>query len=143
MYIPHTRCVIATTVLILAVGVVVASGEGLRARYSLSTGFTGAQIHSTWGSPMKDKCYKYLEKIHDRLTHVYASKACKGEFYKLFKLSPKCKRRIQYSCWRLNKFQKFKSCQKSKHNLLSNIWFRVHPYCKGVGLENPLNLKKK
>ena len=94
MYIPHTRCVIATTVLILAVGVVVASGEGLRAP-SLATGFTGAQIHSTWGSPMKDKCNKYLEKVHDRLTHVYASKACKG------------------------------------------------PYCKGVGLENPLNLKKK
>ena len=151
MYIPHTRCVIATTVLILAVGVVVASGEGLRARYSLSTGFTGAQIHSTWGSPMEDKCYKYLEKIHDRLTHVYASKACKGEFYKLFKLSPKCKRRIQYSCWRLNKFlrKKFKSCPKAKHMesedkyLKSNTWFQVHPYCKGVGLENPLNLKKK
>ena len=152
MYIPHTRCVIATTVLILAVGVVVASGEGLRAP-SLATGFTGAQIYHTFGLPPEDKCYKYLEKIHDRLTHVYASKACKGkgEYYKLFKLSPKCKRRIQYSCWRLNKFlrKKFKSCPKAKHMesedkyLKSNMWFRVHPYCKGVGLENPLNLKKK
>ena len=146
MYIPHTRCVIATTVLILAVGVVVAPA-------SLSTGFTGAQIHSTFGSLDESKCYKYLERIHDRLTHVYASKACKGkgEYYKLFKLSPKCKRRIQYSCWRLNKFlrKKFKSCPKAKHMesedkyLKSNMWFRVHPYCKGVGLENPLNLKKK
>ena len=137
MYIPHTRCVIATTVLILAVGLVVASGEGLRAP-SLATGFTGAQIHSTWGSPMKDKCNKYLEKIHDRLMHVYASKACKGEH-------SKCKRRIQYRCLRLNKFlrKNFKSCPETKHMesedkyLKRNAWFRLHPHCKGVGLAGP------
>ena len=91
----------------------------------------------------KDKCFKYMEKVHNSLTRLYASKACKGNYFKLFKLSPKCKKRIQHRCWRLNKFlrKNFKSCPKTKHMesedkyLQSNHWFLVHPYCKGVGLE--------
>ena len=132
--------VIATTVLILAVGLVVASGEGLRAP-SLATGFTGAQIFGTWGSPMpmhKGKCYRYMVKVHNSLTRLYASKACKGEH-------SKCKRRIQYRCLRLNKFlrKNFKSCPETKHMesedkyLKRNYWFSLHPHCKGVGLAGP------
>ena len=134
--------VIATTVLFLAVGLVVASGEGLRAQ-PLATGFTGAHIRNsvTFGSPMpmhKGKCYRYMVKVHNSLTRLYASKACKGEH-------SKCKRRIQYRCLRLNKFlrKNFKSCPETKHMesedkyLKRNYWFSLHPHCKGVGLAGP------